>query len=556
VSQAGFADARAHFAADERIRAATALWREQGWYQRITMGQALTAGLAANPADRLVFCSQAKLTELTLAQLALGGQRVAGALRHLGLRRGDVLVSQLPQWPEGLELWYAATLLGLVYVPVIHIYGPAELAHIVRDSGARAAVLPWAWRGIDYPGRIESLLADERLEHLIVVGSSAPAGCLRWADMIGAALERAVTQPDPAISPADPCLLLYTSGTTSSPKGVVHSSESLVAEFAQSAPVLARAPGSVTLDVSPAGHMASLIGVTRPLLAHNNLTLFMESWDPRLAASLINEYRVTSSGGPPYFLSTLLDLADATADSLSSLQEFALGGSAVPEEVALRAEHRGITTYRLYGSTEQPTISCGHPGDDISRRISTDGRLLPGASVRIVDESGRDVPAGAEGEIVSMGPDLMLGYTDFAASERAFDADGYFLTGDIGTLSADSVLKVTGRKKDIIIRGGENLSALEIEEILLRHPAVREAAAVAVPDPVFVERVAAVVSLKPGVTLDLDDVRKHFTSVGVAKQKTPEQLVVVADLPHSATGKVMKQELRRLLQNQLEAGPR
>jgi non-ribosomal peptide synthetase component E (peptide arylation enzyme) len=150
----------------------------------------------------------------------------------------------------------------------------------------------------------------------------------------------------------------------------------------------------------------------------------------------------------------------------------------------------------------------------------------------------------------------MLGYTDLAASERAFDAAGYFLTGDIGTLSADSVLKVTGRKKDIIIRGGENLSALEIEEILLRHPAVREAAAVAVPDPVFVERVAAVVSLKPGVTLDLDDVRKHFTSVGVAKQKTPERLLVVEDLPHSATGKVMKQELRRLLQNQLEAGPR
>jgi non-ribosomal peptide synthetase component E (peptide arylation enzyme) len=141
----------------------------------------------------------------------------------------------------------------------------------------------------------------------------------------------------------------------------------------------------------------------------------------------------------------------------------------------------------------------------------------------------------------------MLGYTDRAASQLAFDPDGYFRTGDIGTLSSDGALKVTGRKKDIIIRGGENLSALEIEEILLRHPAVREAAAIAVPDPTFVERVAAVVSLRPNATLSLEDVRTHFSGAGVARQKTPERLVVLDELPHTATGKVMKQELRRRL---------
>jgi acyl-CoA synthetase (AMP-forming)/AMP-acid ligase II len=294
--------------------------------------------------------------------------------------------------------------------------------------------------------------------------------------------------------------------------------------------------------------MASLIGVTRPMLAHNNTTLFMEAWDPGLAVRLINTYRVTSSGGPPYFLSTLLDQADSAGDPLTSLHDFSLGGSAVPEEVALRAEHRGITTHRLYGSTEHPTISCGHPHDELSRRISTDGQLLPGTSVRIIDDDGNDLHGG-EGEILSLGPDLMLGYTDRAATKLAFDPDGYFRTGDIGTLSSDGVLKVTGRKKDIIIRGGENLSALEIEEILLRHPAVREAAAVAVPDPVFVERVAAVVSLKPDATLSLEDVREHFLGAGVARQKAPERLVVLDELPHTATGKVMKQELRRRLQD-------
>jgi acyl-coenzyme A synthetase/AMP-(fatty) acid ligase len=546
MSQHGFAAARRELAADPRVRGGAERWREQGFYQGTTLGQALSDGLAANPSDRLVFCSQARLTEVSLAQLAARGRQVAAGLRLLGLRRGDVLVSQLPQWPEAVQLWYAATLLGLVYVPVIHIYGPAELSHIVRDSGARAAVLPWAWRNFDYPGRIESLRAETDLEHLIVIGETAPAGCVEWADLMARAAGQPVDGPDPAVSSADPCLLLYTSGTTSAPKGVIHSSDSLVAEFAHSAPALARGPGSVILDVSPAGHMASLIGVTRPMLAHHHTTLFMEAWDPALAARLIDTYRVTSSGGPPYFLSTLLDQADSAGDPLPSLRDFSLGGSAVPEEVALRAEHRGITTHRLYGSTEHPTLSCGWLSDELSLRISTDGRLLPGTSVRIVDDDGNDL-GGGEGEILSLGPDLMLGYTDRAASQLAFDPDGYFRTGDIGTLSSDGVLKVTGRKKDIIIRGGENLSALEIEEILLRHPAVREAAAIAVPDPAFVERVAAVVSLRPNATLSLEDVRQHFTGAGVARQKTPERLVVLDELPHTATGKVMKQELRRRL---------
>jgi acyl-CoA synthetase (AMP-forming)/AMP-acid ligase II len=547
VNQEGFAAARGQLASDPRVRCTAEMWRAQGFYHGTTLGQALTDGLAANPSDRLVFCSKARLTELSLAQVAVRGRQVAAGLRLLGLRRGDVLVSQLPQWPEALELWYAATLLGVVYVPVIHIYGPAELLHIVRDSGARAAVLPWAWRNFDYPGRIGSLQAEADLEHLIVIGETVPAGCVGWADLMAQAAGQAVDGPDPAVSSADPCLLLYTSGTTSAPKGVIHSGDSLVAEFAHSAAVLARGPGSVILDVSPAGHMASLIGVTRPMLAHNSTTLFMEAWEPGLAVRLINEYRVTSSGGPPYFLSTLLDLADSAGDPLTSLRDFSLGGSAVPEEVALRAEHRGITTHRLYGSTEHPTISCGHPHDELSRRISTDGQLLPGTSVRIIDDDGNELDG--EGEILSLGPDLMLGYTDRAASQLAFDPDGYFRTGDIGTLSPGGVLKVTGRKKDIIIRGGENLSALEIEEVLLRHPAIREAAAVAVADPVFVERVAAVVSLKPNATLSLEDVRNHFMGAGVARQKAPERLVVLDELPHTATGKVMKQELRRRLED-------
>jgi acyl-coenzyme A synthetase/AMP-(fatty) acid ligase len=534
-------------ARDQRTKDALARWTAEGYYSGRSMGHAISEGLDAHPDDRLIFASQSRPSELTLCELRRSGARVAAGLHRLGLRRGDVLVGQVPQWAEQAELWYACTLLGLVYVPVIHIYGDAELGFIVRDSRAKAVAMPDLWRKIDYRSRFEAMRAEPTVEHLIVVGDSEIEGSVPWSALGAPAGD--LPLPDPAIDPDDPVIVLYTSGTTSAPKGVVHSSNSFLAEFVTSAPILDRGPSGVVLDVSPAGHMASLIGVTRPLLYSSNVTLFMDKWDPDVAIKLIDTYQVTSSGGPPYFLTTLLDLADSRGDRMESLQDFALGGSAVPEPLARRAEARGIRTYRMYGSTEHPTVSVGHPNNDADLRITTDGALQPGTRVRVVDEDDRDVPHGVEGEILTVGPELMIGYTDPAANRAAFDPMGFFRTGDLGTLSEAGVLRITGRKKDIIIRGGETLSALEIEEVLMRHPAVQEASVIAVPDPVFVERVCAVVSLRPGAQLDLAGVADHFEASGVARQKTPERLVVIDALPHTATGKVRKQDLKQMVRD-------
>jgi acyl-CoA synthetase (AMP-forming)/AMP-acid ligase II len=540
--------AAAALSATPRVRDSRRRWIESGWYRGTTLGEAITEGLATNPTDRLVFCSASHPVDVTLAEFGKRGRRVAAALAARGLRRGDVVVGQIPQWVEQAELWYACTLLGFVYVPVIHIYGVPELTYIIRDSGAKALVLPEAWRTVDYRSRVEALRAESTLEHIVVIGENAPAGCVLWSALLAGGQGR--DGGESGVVPQDPVLVLYTSGTTSAPKGVIHTSESLLAEFVSSAPRLSRGPQGVTLDVSPAGHMSSLIGVTRPMLAHNNVTLLMDVWDPDYAIRLIDTYGVTSCGGPPYFLTTLFDTADTGGEKLASLRDFALGGSAIPEALAFRARDRGIGTYRLYGSTEHPTISIGHPADSFEERATTDGRLVEGCEVRIVDEDGIDVAAGEEGEILSIGPDLMIGYTDAAANETAFDEQGYFRTGDLGTLSPEGILRVTGRKKDIIIRGGENLSALEIEEVLLRHPAVQDAAAIAIPDPVFVERVCAVVVLRSEMELDLDGVREHFLRSGIAKQKTPERLVILLELPYTPTGKVRKQDLRRLLEQE------
>jgi cyclohexanecarboxylate-CoA ligase len=444
-------------------------------------------------------------------------------------------------------LWYGCSQLGLVYVPVIHIYGHVELEFILRDSGAKALVIPDRWRSIDYLERLDGLGDLPALQQVVVIGEKAPKDCVLWDDILGRATANQSGRLDAEnhkVRTSAPCLLLYTSGTTSKPKGVVHTSDSYLAEAWTSFPALYRGPSAITLDVSPAGHMSAIVGVTRSILTHQNTTIFIDAWQADRALDLIQTYGVTSSGGPPFFLQTLLDAAGDDRSVVGSVHDWMLGGSAVPVTLCHRAEEAGLTTYRCYGSTEHPTVSTGLPTDSFEQRTTTDGRLLPGSSVRIVDEDGQDLPVGEEGEILTVGPEQMARYTDPDEYEAGFDSSGYFHTGDVGALTPDGFLRLTGRKKDIIIRGGENLSALEIEEILLDHPAVAESAAIAVPDAIYTERVCAVVSLRPGASLTLADVRRHFASSGVAKQKTPERLVILPELPHTPNGKVKKQQLK------------
>jgi acyl-CoA synthetase (AMP-forming)/AMP-acid ligase II len=220
------------------------------------------------------------------------------------------------------------------------------------------------------------------------------------------------------------------------------------------------------------------------------------------------------------------------------------GAAAVPPGLVRRADRAGVTAYRSYGSSEHPTVSCGLPSDELDRRAGTDGRLQPRCTVRIVDDDDRDAH---EGEILTRGPELFLGYVDKALDEEAF-TDGWFRTGDIGRLDEEGFLTITDRKKDIIIRGGENLSSKEIEDVLLEHPAIAEAAVVGVPDPVLGERACAVVVLRkdsPQATLALGDLLAHFQAAGVARQKTPEYLLVREALPRTPAGKVQKFLLRQ-----------
>jgi non-ribosomal peptide synthetase component E (peptide arylation enzyme) len=221
----------------------------------------------------------------------------------------------------------------------------------------------------------------------------------------------------------------------------------------------------------------------------------------------------------------------------------------VPSDLIRRCTELGIFCYRQYGSTEHPTVTSGVPGDPVEKLIYTEGRCLGGNRIRILDDNGNELPAGVDGEIATAGAERCLGYNSDARNAEAFTQDGWFLTGDIGHLDAEGYLTITDRKKDIIIRGGENISSREVEECLLRHPAVAEAAAVAMPDARLGEKVCVFVVLRAGQTLTLERVVDHFAASGLAKQKTPERIIEIGALPRTATGKVQKEVLRKQLRS-------
>ena len=525
-------------------------WYERGFYSEETLPRALAAGCAKYAGRNLVFHSQGRTQSHAVESLYEQGRSMAGALHRLGIRPGDVVGIQVPNRVEGYVSFLGAMLAGAVVLPIVHIYGAREVSFLLRESGARALLVPDRWRRIDYLERLRGLSDVPQLDHRIVIGEEVPAGCIPWSE-----LQAAGDFTPPPLRADDVALILFTSGTTSHPKGVLHSHNSLLAELR--AAFRPEGTPSVVLSPWPAGHIAGVLSILR-LFFSGGESVLMDAWDAGAAAALVEKFRVTRSSGTPYHVNSLLDAAEADGRDLSSLSDFLVGAAAVPPEVVERCGHAGIVTYRSYGSTEHPTVTSGTPEHSMQRRAHTDGVLNPGCRIRIVDDEGADVPPGEAGEIVSQGPEQFLGYHREKLNDDAFLPGGWFRTGDVGRLDAGGFLTVTDRKKDIIIRGGENIASKEVEDYLAVHPAVSEAAVVAAPDERFGERVCAFVLLRPGQALTIDDVRAHFAALQVARQKTPERLEIVTALPRTPSGKVRKYELRERLRapaaDQVRAG--
>jgi len=499
-----------------------------------TLISAFIAAAKARPDAKVVFTSETRAGEDALGAILAAGRRAGARLASMGVGAGDIVAVMLPNWREWLVSCVASQQAGAVMLPIVSIYGAKELGFILRQSRAKAIVTPSHWRNVDYAALIAACGELPDLNHHIMVGKAFAA---LEADI-------AVGTP-PARSADDLAMLVYTSGTTADPKGVMHSSRGLLAELAVQAEARKDIADEVVLTPWPPGHVAGALGLLR-FLAHGVTLVAMDQWDARVAAELTDRYKVTTSSGTPFHLSGIMDAADRDARDLTSLRNYVVGAAPVPPTLVERCVSQKLAVFHCYGSSEHPTVTSGVATDPLDKQLHTEGRVMAGTELRFVDDDGADAPTGAEGEIATRGPELFIGYLDPALNAAAFLPGGWYRTGDIGRLDEDGYLLITDRKKDIIIRGGENISSREVEDLLLRHLAVADVAVIAAKDERMGEVVMACIVPKPGANITLEDIREHFLTAGVARQKTPERLAVLDALPRNASGKVLKHELRTL----------
>jgi cyclohexanecarboxylate-CoA ligase len=526
--------------------AAAAHYRQAGYWGGAPLAQRFAATCPRRGHDTALADGDFRLSFAEWERLA---RRAALGLLALGVTPGDVVAYQLPNWWEAAVLFLAAARIGAVVNPVLPIFRSRELRFILRQSGAALLVIPGHFRGCDHPQLVADLRAElPALREVLVARADAPPPMRSLDAFLATPWETAPQAADRVVDAVDPdslLMLMYTSGTTADPKGVLHTHNTLIAEVQSLARIHALAPRDRTLMPSPLTHIAGVVhAILAPALLGTSAVL-MERWEPGPALDLIARHRVTYMVGAPVFLQDLVDHPDRARHALSSLRLFSCGGAPVSADLIRRARAAfGCVAKRVYGSTEFPTITTTVAGDATSMGIETEGRPIAPAEVRIAGDDGRAVPPGHAGEIQARGPECFVGYADASLNSAAFTADGWFRTGDVGTLDAAGYLRVTGRLKDIVIRKGEKFSVRELEEIIARHPAVAAAAVLALPDARTGERACAVVALRSGATLTLGELTAFLRAAGLAAQKLPEQLELVAELPRTESGKIHRAALK------------
>lgn len=464
---------------------------------------------------------------MTFGEYAVEVERTAAGLASYGVHAGSVVSWQLPTWNESLVLAGALARLGCVQNPILPILGRLDVEFICGQAGSDVLIVPSAFRGVDFESQATSVATvlserDHRSMSVLVADRALPQG------------DPNVLEAPPASS-EDVRWLFYTSGTTSQPKGARHTDAALVSVAGAMARRLAVTRHDRVAMVFPFTHIGGVLWLAVALETGCAL-LLAEVFDPESTPEMLSRERVTLAGAGTVFHQAYLDYQRSQLHPVfPDVRAFPGGGAPKPPHLVgeIRAAF-DAPVLSGYGMTEAPVLTMAATTDAEHELARSEGKPMPGVEVRIVD-----------GEVRVRAPQMMQGYVDATLDDEAFDEDGFFRTGDLGEWDDDGNLRITGRTKDVIIRKGENISAQEVEHLVLSHPSVDDVAVIGVPDPSSGERCCAVVCLAPFVEgLELDELVDYLKNEGMTPQKLPEQLEIVEVIPRNPTGKILKDELR------------
>jgi acyl-CoA synthetase (AMP-forming)/AMP-acid ligase II len=476
---------------------------------------------------------------LTFQRLKDEAERAAAGLHQLGIREGSAVSWQLPTWNASVVLAAALSRLGAVQNPILPIYRERELGFILRQANTRLFVVPSEFRTVDFAEMARGLAKEIDGLDVLIADRELPQG------------DPSRLEPPPSPTSADDApvrWLFYTSGTTAEPKGAQHTDHTVMAAARGMAERLALVATDRSALVFPFTHIGGVIWMFASLLT--GLTnLLDEAFDPAGTTEFLQREDVTLAGsGTTFHLAYLKAQREQADDPIFPHVRCCPGGGA-PKPPQLHYEVKkelgGVGIVSGYGLTESPilTMASVDDGDDVL--ANTEGRPMPGVDLRVVKLEGGVAKHGEEGEIRARAPQLMKGYLDAALDADAFDDDGYFRTGDLGTQDAEGNVTITGRLKDVIIRKGENISAKEVEDLLFQHPSVADVAVIGLPDPELGEYACAVVAVgEDGDVPALEEICAFLMEQGLSKRKLPERLEVVDAVPRNPAGKIEKRELR------------
>ncbi|WP_055474511.1 AMP-binding protein [Gordonia sp. HS-NH1] len=521
-------------------------WRNESLFERVSHW-------AGTQPDIVAFSDGD--ASVTWAKLQKDGLRLAAALRGRGIRAGDRVQVQLPNWVEFAVVYVALARIGAVLVPTMPIYRHDEVEFIVNHSGARIAIVAHQFRGFDFVqmhAEIKQRCPD--LEAVIVVRADEGFEGETLERLIGDGPAPENDDLGPVPNADDTHAIIYTSGTESRPKGCQHTFNTIsFSLYNLCRDIMGMKPGEVMFQPSPVTHATGLMtGVTGPIVLGASAHL-MPVWEPMDGLRRIAEYRCTLSMTATPFVRMALDALAATDSDVSSLRTWVCAGAPIPEVLLRewRAKLPSTSLLPLYGCSEGFIITACSPSDPPEKVVGSDGKASPGVWLELRDADGSPVGVGEEGEICHGGPGLMLGYWhNPELTDRDIDGRGMKRSGDLGRIDNDGYLRVTGRIKDLIIRGGTNISAREIEDHLVAHPNVASAALVGFPDERLGERACAFVVPAPGTSIDLEEVTRFLREDRkIATQKLPERIVLLDALPMTATGKIQKFVLREKLED-------